>query len=795
MKARLMMMLAASLLLTFAACGGPEERKAKYRLRAQEYMQTGNFPKARVALRNVLKIDPKDAEAYFLYAEVEEKEKNWRNAFAHYQRVIELVPDHEQALLKLGKFYLRGRVDEKVREIADRLLALHPNHVSARALKTALTASAGHLEDAIVTAEALSTQYPDAVDPAILLFTLYGLRDQQERAEPLLKKALELHPRDLDLLHSLAMTYVRTGNTDLAEATFRRIIEQEPTVFDHYLKLALFFDQQRVYERAESVLRDALRYAPESEERHLALADYLAGRRGFQAAELVLHEAERLLPHAVNIQFTLGRLYEMNHRLDRARATYEALADRNRSKPAGTNATVKLAALDWIEGKREEAIRELQEALHDNPRSAEALMLHGRIALQKGDGRGAIQDFRTVLKDQPEQAEAYALLGQSHLITEEAALAKENFEKAVALSPNLYQAHLALAILDASTGRAKDARGRLEEVLKQTPSDVNTLGLLLNLQMADHDWSGSEQTIARMQQTGLNQFTSDIAQGNLHQARLQWEQAIMAFERAAQALPEAPEPLFALVRIETRSGKLAHAQARLEHVIAQHPEHGYAHGLLGEILILKGDQERAQQELQKATRLKPQWSTPWMNWATLRFSQNDPGEAARILERGIHSNPETEELRILLASHLGANGQIDRAIAEYEAILQKHPHSLMAANNLAALLVDYKANAHNLNRALALTRDFEQRAPNPFFLDTLGWVHLKMGHQDEAIRVIERAVDEAPQQPILNYHLGMAHFKAGHRKQARSHLEKAVRSKQSFPGIEEARSVLAQSAG
>ena len=77
MKAGLMMVLIASLLLTFAACGGPEERKAKYRLRAQEYMQTGNFPKARVALRNVLKIDPKDAEAYFLYAEVEEKEKNW----------------------------------------------------------------------------------------------------------------------------------------------------------------------------------------------------------------------------------------------------------------------------------------------------------------------------------------------------------------------------------------------------------------------------------------------------------------------------------------------------------------------------------------------------------------------------------------------------------------------------------------------------------------------------------------------------------------------------------------------
>ena len=80
--------------VALVACGGPEERKAKYRARAQEYLEAGNYPKARVALRNVLKIDPKDADAHFLFAQVEEKEKNWRNAVALYQEVVRLVPDH-----------------------------------------------------------------------------------------------------------------------------------------------------------------------------------------------------------------------------------------------------------------------------------------------------------------------------------------------------------------------------------------------------------------------------------------------------------------------------------------------------------------------------------------------------------------------------------------------------------------------------------------------------------------------------------------------------------------------------
>src|SRR5262249_9503052 len=85
--------------ISLVACGGPEERKAEYRTKAQEYLEAGNYPKARVALRNVLKIDPKDADAYFLFAQVEEKAKNWRNAVELYQKLVELVPDHTAALI------------------------------------------------------------------------------------------------------------------------------------------------------------------------------------------------------------------------------------------------------------------------------------------------------------------------------------------------------------------------------------------------------------------------------------------------------------------------------------------------------------------------------------------------------------------------------------------------------------------------------------------------------------------------------------------------------------------------
>src|SRR5437868_6494335 len=157
MRYRNIIILIVAVLLV--ACGGPEERKAKYRERAQEYLEAGNYPKARVALRNVLKIDPKDADAYFLFAQVEEKEKNWRNAVGLYQKLVELAPDHTAGLITLAKYYLEAHLNEDVVSTADKVLAKDPTHPQAKALKIAVLANEGKLLEAMTKADALRSRY------------------------------------------------------------------------------------------------------------------------------------------------------------------------------------------------------------------------------------------------------------------------------------------------------------------------------------------------------------------------------------------------------------------------------------------------------------------------------------------------------------------------------------------------------------------------------------------------------------------------------------------------------------
>ena len=243
--------------VSLVSCGGPEERKAKYLLRAQDYFQEGNYPKARVALRNVLKIDPKDAEAYFLYAQVEEKEKNWRNAVAGYQQVVELNPAHDRAWIKLGKYFLEARAIERVDQAADRVLALHSEHVGARSLKIAALAVGGLVDEAIAQAEQLRTGASADVDAALLLASLYASRGRTADAVPVIRQALDAHLDSVELLGALATIYVRAGNPAEADRAFQRVIALEPKVLDHRLRRAALFDQQQQYEQAEAIMREA----------------------------------------------------------------------------------------------------------------------------------------------------------------------------------------------------------------------------------------------------------------------------------------------------------------------------------------------------------------------------------------------------------------------------------------------------------------------------------------------------------------------------------------------------------
>lgn len=769
-----------------AGCSGSE---AKYQERATRYIQEENWPKARVALRNALKINPDNAESYFLIGQVEEREKNWRGAFGDYLKAVELDPAHRDARLKLGRLYLAGGEGEKAGEMADHVLAAAPGHAEAEILKVAALARSGHLEDATAQAVAVHAAHPEAPEAAGLLAALHAKQGRYDEAERVFRRGLETSPTDVGLLNGLGQLLLRRDRRADAEQVFRRMVEAEPAVFEHRVKVALAAPTPR---DGEAVLREGVRLDPKDEVRRLALAEYLATRSQDPAgAEAVLLEAKKDLPRSMKIRFVLGAFYEATGRPAKARAVYEDVAREKADRPQGLDARAKLAALDAAEGHTDRATRQVEEILDENPRASQALMLRARLALARGEAASAVQDVRNVLRDQPESVDAHLLLGQAYLASGDAALARESFEKAAAVNPRAPEARRALIRLDAVEGRADAARARLDDLVRDAPRDLPALQMLLEAQIEGREWSRTSGTIDALRRAGAGAYAAAMAQGRVAQARAQWNEALAAYRQAGDLAPDALDPLLAVTRIEVGRSRLKEAAQRLVDLIRTRPDHPYAHGILGSVLLAQRDQAGAEGALREAIRIKPNWPAPWVDLATLKLAQKDPAAAVTALEAGLDVHGESEAFRLLLATALSDTGRPDRAMAEYETILKRHPRSLVAANNLAALLADQPGDAQGLARALALTREFETTAPNPLFLDTLGWVYVRLGQTSDGLRLLKQVIAKGPDHPSVNYHLGAAYRQAGETDLARIHLEKALKTAQPFAGRDEAAAMLA----
>ncbi|MDX5364868.1 MAG: tetratricopeptide repeat protein [Alphaproteobacteria bacterium] len=75
---------------------------------------------------------------------------------------------------------------------------------------------------------------------------------------------------------------------------------------------------------------------------------------------------------------------------------------------------------------------------------------------------------------------------------------------------------------------------------------------------------------------------------------------------------------------------------------------------------------------------------------------------------------------------------------------------------------------HRLDEALAMIeKAVEQRPNDGYIVDSLGWARYRLGEYDLAVKYLERAVELQPGDPTINEHLGDAFWKVGRRIEAR----------------------------
>jgi len=247
-------------------------------------------------------------------------------------------------------------------------------------------------------------------------------------------------------------------------------------------------------------------------------------------------------------------------------------------------------------------------------------------------------------------------------------------------------------------------------------------------------------------------------------------------------------PLEGLIQSLAADGKVSEAIGYLKEHLARYPDQLHAKLLLGSMYGRAGDKASAERYLEEVIAARPEVPTTYVTLAAVNRDSREGRVAA--YERGLKAVPGDPQLSMLLGTEHERAGDFDAAIRVYEALVGANPDYLPGINNLAALLLDQRADDASHRRALELARQLEGNE-NPAIADTLGWAYYRNGEFARAIGELERVVGKAGQVPIFRYHLGMAYFRSGNAVAARQQLAEAVGPDATpYPGIDEARATL-----
>ncbi len=771
------------------ACGGSEERKAKYMEEGKQLFKEGNYEKAKLAFKNVLQIDPKDVESRFQMAESLSKLGDIQAAVGQYMAVIGEAPNHIMSRIRMGQIFLLVKNVPEADKLAKEAITLDPENIEAKILMGGILATQGNTDAAIAQAESVLKQQPDEVSATLLLASLKAKLGKIDESIALLQKNIEKNPDKTPPRLMLANLYIQTKAMDKAEQTLRSVVEIDPKQAEHAFQLAGFLAGTNQADKAEAVLRDTIKKLPEEDKPKFALIEFLMAKKLPDMAVKELTQMISEKPDNHELRFKLADLQLAQKQLDKVEQTLKEIVTLDKIGPQSLRARNKLARLYANTRRLDETKELIKEVLKENARDSEALTMRGEINLAEKKLPEAIGDFRSVLVDQPQNVGVLKMLSAAYLVNKDEVLARENMEKTIEIAPKDEEARLELVNLMMRQNHVDQAMKQIDAMLKLNPNSKKGLESLFKIHLSQKQWGQAQQVAKRVSEAFPAEATGAYLSGLGYQAEGQLDKSIASFEQALEKQPETIEPLTQLVKSYLALKQPGAAEKKLGEIVKKQPKNFVAYNLLGSVYASDKKPEDAMKAFQKAIDIKSDWANPYRNLALLTYAQKNKQGAVDVLKKGITNTKGSMDLIGDLANLYQQEGEKDKVLGLYEDSYKQNPSSIVAINNLASYLSDYATDAASLDRAEKLAESLE-KTNNPDMLDTVAWIAYKKGQYDKALPLLIKATESNPNSAVSQYHLGMTYFKRGDKAHAKESLEKAINLKQQFYGLAEAQETL-----
>ena len=759
-----------ALVLLLAACDSVEDRIAEHYERGQKLLQEGSPEKAVLEFSNALQLDAEHVPSLFAIAGILEKRGDLKGAFGHYGKVAELDPKHATARLKLARFYMLGNAMDKAKTELAAALENAPDEAEAHALAAVMALREG--DDPAAKAALEKAQALAPMNAEVLLAEIGYLRKTAGAAQALARtdEAIAAHAKVLSFyVLKLQMLEQQDDQAGMG-AHLAAMIEAFPDQARFRQARAQWAFRNDDLATAEAELRAIVTAKPDNREAVTTLIRFLHSQHGRETARAELAGLIERVEDTFPLELMLAQFDVQTGQTDAAITYLYELIERAGDK--ANEARILLARLLMRQDKKEDAYKLVDAILEEDPNHVQALVLHVARLIDAEDLDVALQAARRGLTEAPDNVALLLLAGRIHELSGNLNLASDRYAKAVRTGeyePSHVGRYVRFLMRD---NRVEAAMTVLTEAVERRPGEARLLDLLASLRLRARDWTGAEAAIA-----ALEKKNPDRAK-QLRGALLIGQER---FDEGTELLRDLPEnerqrstSITALVQTYLREGKVDEAKAFLDELIAKDPTNTQALGLRGNLHLAEGAPAAARATYEKILEIDPKNVGAYSALARLIVGEDDHAGAEQILEKGLTANADHPLLLLRLAGLKERSGDVDTAIELYGRAYERAPDSLVAANNLASLLADYRAgDPASIDRAYRVAGRL-RNATSPYFRDTYGWTRHLKGEHKEALEHLSATLEALPKHPWVHYHVGMTQAALGNTEEARKHLEKAL---------------------
>ncbi len=546
--------------------------------------------------------------------------------------------------------------------------------------------------------------------------------------------------------------------------------KNEKLAQDYFIKGALL-DLKGEYPAAILEYQEALKLDEQAGIHHVLSKDYLIIQKLSPALEHS-RAAVRLSPNDAEYNFLLGSIYKIAQRPDSAAMAFEKVI---KIDTLFYQAYYHLAQLN--EAQRPLKALEIYNRLIEL-RGPEwnALVKVGELNERMGNVENTISTVEELLKLNPSNLRLQKLLIESYLKT-------NDNDKAIALADDALSMFPDDISLIEYKGNAKANQDKWEEAATEYQKLIHSKELPFDVKkriaggfVAEAARDSSIIPIAKSLLIEIEKDSSDW-QTNAFLGEILLEEkndslAIIHFKNAAHLAPWNSQVWNRLGILLFESQMFEEAIIEMKNAIQKFPDDFVDNLILGLSLSQQKDIEGAARALEHAVRLNPNDLTALHAYG-FTLNQLKRNDAALVyLDKALFLDPENIQVIGTMGMIYDSMDNFEMSDSLYERALLIDSADVLISNNYAYSLSE---RGVKLDRALELAEFAVKEEPeNSSYLDTIGWVHFKLGNYTKAIEYIKKAISKDEANATLFDHLADVYAKMSNKDKAVKFYKKAL---------------------